>query len=690
MGLPAKEDFAGALAALTGSWTQQKTTDRVQRNGSGVGNMTGTEAFVFWNADLFSPNQYSQLVIAGGLSSSVNYVEVTVTASGTLDANVNLYTFYTDGVNGAGHTEFAKIVAGVTTALCNFSPAAAFTTNDIIRVERRGNVFTFYKNGVQLVPSTGGTSFTDASLAGGGSAGLGLTGTSVTVDNWEGGALGQAIGYVGSQRQAMVGRGPFDRLGFLKQRGYDYTAPATSAPAITGTGNVEIAAAFGMSGQGIAGIIATGAIAIALALSGTCQQTQSGTGNVSIAAPSIQGTGVQTITGTGSVAIPTFGLSGTGSQTQNGTGSLAIAKPALSGSGGQSQSGSGGVVIASPSLSGTLQQTQAGTGSVAIQSPALSGVGQQTQGGTGSVAIVTPAPSGTGTTTDVSGSITGTGAVAIPSLNLSGSGNQTQSGSGDVALSLSVSGSGIVGNIGDGSVAVPPLGISGSDISTDVTGSGSVAIPPFSIGATVAPDDTIAVGVFGFKRHDKRKIAAQEKADAVVVTAPETYHGLPSAIFGRGAMMIDQPGMSGSVSVELPVPFADILEASAGSSEGGGLTVATRNSSDNPRADPPVRPNAERPDLPSDAPAVLAGSVPELTGSADHVGGKDRQTLATPEILSPSATQTTQQAIGGGRASISLQISGVGTVTASPKTPAVQSVEQDDDAALIALMWEML
>ena len=79
MSLPATENFTGVAAALSGSWTQQ-LTDTVNKNGSGVGvgSASSGEPAAFWNADVFSADQYSQFKVISGLASGSSYAEVLV------------------------------------------------------------------------------------------------------------------------------------------------------------------------------------------------------------------------------------------------------------------------------------------------------------------------------------------------------------------------------------------------------------------------------------------------------------------------------------------------------------------------------------------------------------------------------------------------------------------------------------
>lgn len=178
----AYEAFTGTAGPLAGSWTQQSLLGTVNRNGSGLGKGTyNTEdLFVFWNANTFSNDQYSQVRIGGGLASWSQYVQIAVRSSGTTNPTYKAYAFYTDGVAGAGHSDVAKVINGNWTALRSF--ATTFATGDVVKIKVVGTTITIYKNGVAL------GSVTDSSLPTG-SPGVGVYGSTVTLDDWEGGSV---------------------------------------------------------------------------------------------------------------------------------------------------------------------------------------------------------------------------------------------------------------------------------------------------------------------------------------------------------------------------------------------------------------------------------------------------------------------------------------------------------------------
>jgi uncharacterized protein YjdB len=181
----ATENFSGTAGPLSGSWTQQRSSlGTVNKSGSGVGDasVTGKDLFAFWSATTFSNDQSSQLKIAGGLKSGSQYAKAIVRASRTGSA-YNAYIFTTDGTAGYGHTELWKAVAGTLTRLRTFS--TGFNTGDVMRIEVTGQTITCYAKGVAI-----GT-YSDASLASG-SPGVGVHGSSVTIDDWAGQSLAPA------------------------------------------------------------------------------------------------------------------------------------------------------------------------------------------------------------------------------------------------------------------------------------------------------------------------------------------------------------------------------------------------------------------------------------------------------------------------------------------------------------------
>jgi len=176
------ESFTGTAGPLSGTWSQQRTSGTINKNGAGrgVGSVNAKDIFAFWSGNTFSNDQYSQARIAGGLSSGSQFVQIIVRATLTGDGRYNNYLFYTDGLAGASHTEVAKNINGSQITFKSFP--VSFAAGDIIKISAVGTTITCYKNGVAI------GSITDSSLPSG-APGIGVYGSTVTVDDWEGGTL---------------------------------------------------------------------------------------------------------------------------------------------------------------------------------------------------------------------------------------------------------------------------------------------------------------------------------------------------------------------------------------------------------------------------------------------------------------------------------------------------------------------
>lgn len=242
MALPFTDAF-GAAAAVLGNppWTQVAlAAQTVNYDGAGSAKASAanatTDIIAYDNSNSYSPDQYGQVTIAGGLSSGLQYAEVFVRCSGT-GASFKGYQFLTDGASGAGHTELWSYSGGTGTLLRNF--ATTFTTGDVMRIEVVGTTITCYKNGVSLGTQT-------SAVAASGAPGIGVFNSSVNavlLDNFQADNLGALapVGF-GGTRRAFGGRslarainspsGPFDQRGFLSSRIWDYTLLAAAAGTI--------------------------------------------------------------------------------------------------------------------------------------------------------------------------------------------------------------------------------------------------------------------------------------------------------------------------------------------------------------------------------------------------------------------------------------------------------------------------
>jgi uncharacterized protein YjdB len=181
-GVAYTESFTGIAGALSGTWSQQRSSGTINRNGAGagVGSVNAKDIFAFWSSNTFGNDQYSQTRITGGLVPGSQFVQIIVRASGKGDAVYRNYLFYTDGAAGAGHTEVAKNINGTQTTFKSF--ATTFAAGDIIKIDAVGSRITCYKNGVAI------GSVVDASITAG-APGVGVYGNGVRVDDWEGGSL---------------------------------------------------------------------------------------------------------------------------------------------------------------------------------------------------------------------------------------------------------------------------------------------------------------------------------------------------------------------------------------------------------------------------------------------------------------------------------------------------------------------
>lgn len=189
MALPATEDFAGASGVLGASWTQQATTGRVGRDGSGAGTLTTTVAIdtlARWNADAFGNDQYAKFTIKA-LTTDTAYCELQVRASAdTGDSAFDGYYSYMDGSSTLDHCGVGVFVNGTFNAV--FSLSQAISVNDVMQLEASGSTITLKRNGSTIGSTTDSTRSSGSAGCGGywGSA------AAPKWDDWEGGNLGGA------------------------------------------------------------------------------------------------------------------------------------------------------------------------------------------------------------------------------------------------------------------------------------------------------------------------------------------------------------------------------------------------------------------------------------------------------------------------------------------------------------------
>lgn len=173
MALPATDAFTRTDGSLGSNWTQANGTNSPRVRANGIDNYDGSDDLVYWNADSFNNDQYSQLVYKSGSAVYLGPgVRITASNGYGLEASSNNTRY------------LGKIVAGVYTELAN--NLAAFTANDVYRMEMTGTSLVVKVNGSNIF------SVTDGSLASGsaGLAGYGSSSGSTAWDDWEGGNLG--------------------------------------------------------------------------------------------------------------------------------------------------------------------------------------------------------------------------------------------------------------------------------------------------------------------------------------------------------------------------------------------------------------------------------------------------------------------------------------------------------------------
>lgn len=174
MALPATETFAGAAAALGGSWTQELSSfgGTLNRDGAGVAVAVGGGGGggARWNADTFSNSQRVDCEFRGAPSGSYFQPAVRITGA---DATFSAYTAFISTV--AGDVGIQKFVNTTATTLATFA-SATFVAGDVAGISVSGRVVALYKNNA-LLGTASDTSNTS------GSAGLVLTGTA-SADNW--------------------------------------------------------------------------------------------------------------------------------------------------------------------------------------------------------------------------------------------------------------------------------------------------------------------------------------------------------------------------------------------------------------------------------------------------------------------------------------------------------------------------
>lgn len=360
------------------------------------------------------------------------------------------------------------------------------------------------------------------------------------------------------------------------------------------------------------------------------------------------------LTASGSLAVATPAIAqSTASTVNTGPGSLAIANHVLSGSGLETEAGSGSVVIARPALSGVGQQAGSGSGSTAITAPALSGAVQQTESATGSIAVATPQLAGAGQQTEIA-----TGTLAVGSPGLSGTGSQSQAASGSIELSPSLT-----------------LAGTGANLNLNITGTGSLDVQLSLSGSDSVDNGEVSRGGVVFERIRSVRRADVFAQGSVALESPSTagQGRTYQSVTGTGALAVSVPSLSGSVVSVADVRETDILQEFSPSLiiQSGGSIPSPREVGSAPRIS-----GIERPGESGVGPPALVAPLVEDRPAQANVAPvaariEGRGALSVPSLAmmgqSDSSAPTVQN------------------WTSEPWTP-----EQDDDVALIALLYSMV
>lgn len=202
---------------IGGNWTAVPGSSPVQLLANQAASTTTAQySTVYWNADVFPPDQFSQITAV----TQFHFAYVVVRAS----AVANTYYMFRGG--SATPWRLFKMVAGVPTQIG--SDYAAAVSGQVVKLSVAGNVLTPYINGVAQAPVT------DSSITSG-QPGFGMWDTNGFIDNWSAGPSGAAV------------RGPASF--FVSNTGNDANAgtdpghPWAHAPGMSGaTGNAASAA----------------------------------------------------------------------------------------------------------------------------------------------------------------------------------------------------------------------------------------------------------------------------------------------------------------------------------------------------------------------------------------------------------------------------------------------------------------
>lgn len=178
MSLPASDNFVGtngtALTVYSASWSNDKGAFQIQSNNAAA-NLSGDDAIVYWNADVFPNDQYSQATMT---AISTTHMGPAVRCPTVAAQTAYIEYGYSD------HISLYKAVATNFTQLASVSLTTA--VNDVLRIEVVGTAISCKRNGSLL-------SFgvkTDSALTSGqaGMAGFGTL-TTFRLGTWSGGSM---------------------------------------------------------------------------------------------------------------------------------------------------------------------------------------------------------------------------------------------------------------------------------------------------------------------------------------------------------------------------------------------------------------------------------------------------------------------------------------------------------------------
>jgi hypothetical protein len=176
MTLPASDNFTGtngtAVQVNNSGWGVNTSGMVIQSNAL-AGNTLNHDAFIYWNADAFNNDQYSQLTVVAVTANTYAGPAVRMAKSSTQTA------YFLQGDSGDG-LYLMKIVSSTETQLG--SAGAVLAANDVLRLDVVGTTLTPKKNGSAVSPPGAQT---DSSIASG-AAGINIfnNSTGTLVDDW--------------------------------------------------------------------------------------------------------------------------------------------------------------------------------------------------------------------------------------------------------------------------------------------------------------------------------------------------------------------------------------------------------------------------------------------------------------------------------------------------------------------------